>query len=144
MSSTPTAYTRTTLATYMRDGVLLTLATTLALTDPSHYEEPLNSVELSLGKPIPDSTDLPLVRQYAKVAALDMARTAAATDYEYSTGGTTGAAASYKRNQVFDQVSKLLSAAQAELREMLVARIRARNEARKAAGSYGVPTKARW
>lgn len=103
----PSSYTEDSLALYMRDGVLKTIAGVLGLTGTADFAEAVTSAQLGYGvSAIADATDIAKLRAWAAVAAWELAQTVAASDYRYSADG-----ASFDRQQVFEHITTMLDAA---------------------------------
>ena len=103
----PSSYTEDSLALYMRDGVLKTIAGVLGLTSTADFAEAVTSAQLGYGvSAIADATDIAKLRAWAAVAAWELAQTVAASDYRYSADG-----ASFDRQQVFEHITTMLDAA---------------------------------
>ena len=104
----PTSYNETTLAEYMVRA-LGGLATVLGL-DTAAMGEAVNDVAAACGvQDVGLADDVGQVRALAKVAALRVARTAAAGWYDFGADG-----GDYKRSQVQKQIGELLAAAECD------------------------------
>lgn len=102
----PTSYSEVGLADYMVRS-LGGLAEMLGL-DESAMSEAVNDVAHACGvQSISQAHDLAMVRALARVAALRVARTAAAGWYDFGADG-----GDYKRSQVVKQIGDLLAAAE--------------------------------
>ena len=103
----PSSYTEATLVYYMLES-LGDLATTLGVTEARLYET-VNDVALACNvTDIANATDIVQVRALARVAALRVAQTTAATWYDFSADG-----GDYKRSQVMAQIERMTKAAEA-------------------------------
>ena len=102
----PTSYTEASLAAYMFES-LGRIAETLSL-DETNMLESVHDISLVCGvSDIADVTDVIKIRALARVAALQVAQTTAATYYDFGADG-----GDYKRSQVMAQISILLTNAE--------------------------------
>jgi len=103
----PSSYTEDSLALYMRDGVLKTIAGVLGLTTTADFAEAVTSALLGYGvSAIDDAADIAKLRAWAAVAAWEVAQTVASGDYRFSADG-----GSWDRQQVFEHITTMLDAA---------------------------------
>ena len=103
----PSSYTEDSLALYLRDGVLKTIAGVLGLTTTADFAEAVTSALLGSGvSAIDDAADIAKLRAWAAVAAWEVAQTVASGDYRFSADG-----GSWDRQQVFEHITTMLDAA---------------------------------
>jgi len=103
----PSSYTEDSLALYMRDGVLKTIAGVLGLTTIADFGEAVTSALIGYGAAsVDDAADIAKLRAWAAVAAWEVAQTVASGDYRFSADG-----GSWDRQQVFEHITTMLDAA---------------------------------
>lgn len=104
----PTSYSEETLKAFML-AALSNLGAALGLT-ASSFNEAVNDALLAYGvTDIAQATDIAKLRALARVAAWQVAVSAAAGDYDFSADG-----GNYRRSQLHEQARKGLAAAEAD------------------------------
>ncbi len=110
----PTTYTETALAEYMRDGVLLEMATALGWsTAPDDYQDAVDDALLLFGvdaiSEVTGRDNIKKLRALAKVAVWRTVMAATTGDFDFSADG-----GNYNRSQVNEAARKALALAESE------------------------------
>lgn len=105
----PTSYDDTTLAAYMKDGVLRATGLVLGLVI-ADYAEAVNEVAALLGTTIAGAPNVARLRILARREAWRLAMQQASGDYGYSEDG-----AQSSRQQIFDHAKEMFAQAERDL-----------------------------
>jgi hypothetical protein len=105
----PTSYSESTLAEYMRTGVLRSTGLVLGLV-AADYQEAVNEVAAALGTTIEAAPDVSRMRILARREAWRLAMQQSGGDYAYSEDGISN-----NRQQIFDHAKEMFSQAERDL-----------------------------